>query len=459
MGVRMRKNKVHLSLSLVIFLGILIYIMVNVIGFIFKSKVTVYEVKTGKMSEEISTTGIAIRDEKIVTSKSGGYVNYYTPDLSKVYKGEIVYSLDTTGKIKEYISEEIAENETAADTAVESLNDTISDFQGNYDYSNFEDVYSLKQKLDNTVLSSNGQYIEQTLSKIQKKYGKDAYQICKSKDSGVISYTYDNFKRTSVEEVKASDFEQNSYEKKHLSSNSEIKSGDSVYRIVGSENWQIVISLSKDEYIELSDRDSVNITFLQDNVSATASLELKKQKNHYYGYLSLSKYMVRYMNDRYLELSISLDSDDGYKIPKSAVVEKEFYQVPTEYLTKGGNSSSDCVLAKSKKENTAAIKNYTIYKFDEDKDEYFYLAADDVETNTVLFSDDSSDADQYYLGKTVKKKGVYSINQGYAKFRAIEELRSDDEYLLISMDTVQGVSLYDHIVFNSSDISENEVIY
>ena len=63
------------------------------------------------------------------------------------------------------------------------------------------------------------------------------------------------------------------------------------------------------------------------------------------------------------------------------------------------------------------------------------------------------------LKDTVKQKGVYSINQGYAKFRAIEELRSDDEFVLIASDTVQGVSLYDHIVYDSSEINENEVVY
>jgi hypothetical protein len=411
------------------------------------------------MSEVITTKGIAIREETIVSSKSGGYINYYTPDLSKIYSGEIVYSLDTTGKIKEYISEEIEENKTASDRTVSSLKQVISDFHENYDYSKFEDVYSLKQKLDNIVLSSNGQYIEQTLDKIQEKYGKNAYQICKSSEGGVISYTYDNFEKTKAKDVTASDFEQNRYEKLHLSSNSEIEAKDAVYRIVTSENWQLVVSLSEEQYEQLKGRDSVDVTFLQDDISTTAALSVEKKKKHYYGYLTLSKYMIRYINDRYLDLLISLESDDGYKIPKSSVVEKEFYQVPVRYLTQGGNSTSNCVLAKSKKDKTPTIQNYSIYKYEEDKDEYFYLSATDVDKGTVLFSSEDSDAEQYSLEKTVKKKGVYSINQGYAKFRAIEELSSDDEYLLISTETVRGVSLYDHIIYDASEINENEVIY
>ena len=165
------------------------------------------------------------------------------------------------------------------------------------------------------------------------------------------------------------------------------------------------------------------------------------------------------MNERFLDIEISLNSNKGYKIPKSAVVEKEFYAVPVEYLTKGGNSTSDRVLAKSDKEKTASIKSYTIYKFEEDKDKYFYLDADEVEKNTVLFAGGNKNSAQYYLDKTVKKQGVYCVNQGYAEFRAIEKVSSSEDYVLVATNTVHGISLYDHIVLNSKEIDEDEIIY
>lgn len=156
----MRKNKIHLSLSLVIFIGILIYISVNILGFIFKNPLSIYEVKAGKMSDVISTTGIAIREEKIVKSKGSGYINYYMSDLSKVYKGETIYSLDSNGKIKDYIAEAIKEDYEAANKNISNINNTISDFKEEYDYSRFDEVYNLKQKLDQSVLNANGDYIE-----------------------------------------------------------------------------------------------------------------------------------------------------------------------------------------------------------------------------------------------------------------------------------------------------------
>ena len=455
----MRKNKIHLSLSLVIFIGILIYISVNILGFIFKNPLTIYEVKAGKMSDVISTTGIAIREEKIVKSKGSGYINYYMSDLSKVYKGETIYSLDSNGKIKDYIAEAIKEDYEAANKNISNINNTISDFKEEYDYSRFDEVYNLKQKLDQSVLNANGDYIEKTVKKVKKKYGKDSYQVVGSTDSGVVSYTVDNFDKTTVDQIDKSDFQQSGYEKKQLSSVEKVEKGDVVYRIATGETWEIAIQLSEEEYEELKDKNTVQVTFLKDNVKASASIRVKKKKSRYYGYLTLSKYLIRYMNERFLDIEISLNSNKGYKIPKSAVVEKEFYAVPVEYLTKGGNSTSDRVLAKSDKEKTASIKSYTIYKFEEDKDKYFYLYADEVEKNTVLFAGGNKNSAQYYLDKTVKKQGVYCVNQGYAEFRAIEKVSSSEDYVLVATNTVHGISLYDHIVLNSKEIDEDEIIY
>ncbi|MEE1313067.1 MAG: HlyD family efflux transporter periplasmic adaptor subunit [Lachnospiraceae bacterium] len=457
--MKKNKKKIHLSLSLVIFIGILVYILVNIIGFVLKDPVSVYEVKAGKMTDVISTTGIAIRDEKIVKAKRDGYINYYVSDVSKVYKGETVYSLDSNGKIKDYIAETMKEDSEAADKNISNINATISDFKEEYDYSNFEDVYSLKQKLDHSVLNMNGDYIEETLEKIKDKYGEDAYQIINSTDSGVISYTVDNFEKKEAKNIKKSDFQQNNYEKEQLSSNKQVSSGDKVYRIVKDENWEVVLMLSKEEYEELEDMNTVRVTFLQDNITTNASVKVRKDGGQYYGYLSLSKYMIRYINDRFLDIEISLDSNDGYKIPKSAVVEKDFYAVPIEYLTKGGNSTTDRVLAKSGNEKTASIKNYSIYKFEKDKDKYFYLDADEVEKDTVLFANGNKNSAQMYLEKTVKKQGVYCVNQGFAQFCAIEKINSSEDYILVETDTVHGISLYDHIVLNGEDINEDEIIY
>lgn len=54
--------------------------------------------------------------------------------------------------------------------------------------------------------------------------------------------------------------------------------------------------------------------------------------------------MVRYAKDRYLDIELILEDESGLKIPKSSVTKKDFYLVPENYLTQGGNSKETGVL-------------------------------------------------------------------------------------------------------------------
>ena len=56
-------------------------------------------------------------------------------------------------------------------------------------------------------------------------------------------------------------------------------------------------------------------------------------------------------------------------------------------------------------------------------------------------------------------EGVYCTNQGYAVFRHIELLDQNEEYAIVSKNTVYGLSRYDHIVRNADKVSEQEILY
>ena len=50
--------------------------------------------------------------------------------------------------------------------------------------------------------------------------------------------------------------------------------------------------------------------------------------------------MIRYADDRYLSVELILEDESGLKIPRSSVIEEEFFVIPQEFITTGGNSSS-----------------------------------------------------------------------------------------------------------------------
>lgn len=77
--------------------------------------------------------------------------------------------------------------------------------------------------------------------------------------------------------------------------------------------------------------------------------------------------MIRYADERFLDLELILEDESGLKIPKSSVVSKGFYAVPEDYLTQGGNSKSTGVLLDNGSEN-AEFQVETIYYRDSKRD-------------------------------------------------------------------------------------------
>ena len=72
----------------------------------------------------------------------------------------------------------------------------------------------------------------------------------------------------------------------------------------------------------------------------------------------------------------------GLKIPKSAITKKDFYVIPEDYLTQGGNSNSTGVLIDTGKEN-AEFQAVDIYYRDTQTGSV-YVDPDDFEKNTII---------------------------------------------------------------------------
>ena len=75
-----RKTKIHWNIGMIIFVVILVYILINVILFLGKKKLTVYKVTEDKITNTLSFTGIAIRDEELLKASQSGYITYYVEE-------------------------------------------------------------------------------------------------------------------------------------------------------------------------------------------------------------------------------------------------------------------------------------------------------------------------------------------------------------------------------------------
>ena len=166
--------------------------------------------------------------------------------------------------------------------------------------------------------------------------------------------------------------------------------------------------------------------------------------------------LIRYIDERFTNIELVLDSQSGLKIPNSAITSKEFYTVPKKYFTQGGDSSAPGLLiqSKEKKKESVSLVQPTIYY--ETKKAY-YIDDESVNAGDVVIQSDSSST--YTIGDDVGSlTGVYNINKGYAVFKQISILSQNDNYSIVDPKTDYGIALYDHIALDGSKVKENQLV-
>ena len=106
----------------------------------------------------------------------------------------------------------------------------------------------------------------------------------------------------------------------------------------------------------------------------------------------------------FLSIELILEDECGLKIPKSAVVEEQFFVIPHDYITNGGNSSLEGVMVLDSK-GTASFQAVDIYDTSDDGE--VYLSRDQLKSGTVIVKPDSSDTYTIETKKAIKRSLQY----------------------------------------------------
>lgn len=178
-----------------------------------------------------------------------------------------------------------------------------------------------------------------------------------------------------------------------------------------------------------------------------------------YGKLDFNQYMVQFVSDRFVTFEVATDKVNGLKIPVTAVTTKNFYLVPIEFLAQGGDSSSTGFLKEvySESGTSAEFVPATIY-YSTDESYYIDMSEDaPLKAGDYIVKQNSSE--RYQIGSSASLQGVYNINKGYAVFKQIEILNSNEEYYTIRKGTSYGLSVYDHIVLDAGTVYEGQLVY
>ncbi len=441
----------NINIGIIIFGVIFLYLVVTVLLYVTGTHVSVYEVREGSILKDNAYTGLAIREETVIRADTSGYVNYFASEGTKVGTKSRVYSLSNNELEFTENSTEETENLTAEER--EALLVKMQSFSTNFSEQNYNSVYTMKSEIQ-SLLEKKSNQNRQTQLDAMLENGTTGLEVYNSQMDGVIIYSVDGLEDINVSDVTADMVEKKDYNLTSFRDNMYVNAGNPVYKLVRSDAWSLIIMLDDETTKKLADNKHVKVQFSKDQVTEKADFEVYTTKDANLGILTFDSSMVRYAAERYLNIELIMEDETGLKIPKSSVIEKEFYVVPESYLTQGGNSQETGVLIESGS-NNAKFTSVDVYYRDTETG-MVYLNPAAFEKNTTLIKPDSSDT--YTLKKTKTLRGVYNINKGYAVFKQIQILCESEEYYIVESGNDYGLTNYDHIALIGKDVKENDIV-
>ena len=466
------------NLGEVIFFAIFLYMAANLIAYATKTHYTFVEVEPGQIINSDTFQGIAIRDEKVVAASGSGTISYFVNDSEKTGKNGNVCVIESTSAADS--SSAAADNFTLSSADYSDIREQIHRFYLNYNDSTYAEADTLSYRLGNIV---NRIISSQHISSIQPGKSRNI-RMMTAPEYGTVSYTIDGMESITAEDIQPESFNSTDYEKTQISAGTVIKQADPAYKLITSDNWQIIVDPDEDQLEKFKQHESVNVTFIRDNITAQADVSFLDKDGHTLVCLSLSNYMVRYCSERYLDISIVWEKHDGYKIPASSITTKAYYMLPKDFVVTAADTQERGIYIKgdngpefikprlyTKIEETDQIQTaaaQTEEEADETKAEtqeetkaatdFYYIDADDIAQGTLVLKNDDSQ-ETYTIAAQSELQGVYNINEGFADFYLIGKPYAYGDYCIIEKKPGLNLSLYDHIILDAESVYEGQVIY
>lgn len=445
------------NIAIVILLAVLVYLVVCVYSFFSKEQIVGYEVREGTLMEDSRYEAVILRSEKLEKCDSTGYVNYFVAERERVGVGNLVYTLDESGTILDYVETSNLSENSLDGTSKDFFRNTLDDFVKKYNSQDMGSLYQLDVTLQNYTQKIANNRLLKNLDSISSLNGMVKYHYAGT--SGNVAYWTDGLEELTVTEVTSSLFEKKDYVLKQMANNMLVAAGDTIYKLYDSEKWSLAFPMTDTEkaqgYLE---EGVVKVRFLKNNISIWATVSLvPNSEGETVVVLDLQSGSVNFAADRFVEIEISMEDESGLKIPVSSIVQKEFFLVPEEYVIYKEDEDAYYINIESYMENgERTIKKIEVTPYSL-KDGKYYL--DDVNLSLGIRLQLANSTDTYAVSEKASLTGVYNINKGYADFKQITVKQQNATYAIVESNTMYGLNVYDYIVLNASAVSENDFIY
>lgn len=451
------RRPLNINVGMVIFAVIFVYVCICISMYFKDNHIKPYEVREGSLASENLYTGIVLREEKVVTANAAGYVNYYAREGERVAVGNLVYMVDETGRLSDYLSSAEPGENSLSDGNLAQLKSEVVNFVHGFTPENFSSAYDFKYAVKGTVLK----LANHSLLKSLKDSGNGltgAVNLAYAPYTGIVMYWLDGYENLTPDMVTADMLKQKDYEKTQLMGNEIVAEGDAVYKVCGNEQWSVVICVDESKAADLAEAEYVKVRFMKNQDESWAAVTiLNGTDGNTYAQLSFNNSMVSFVNDRFLEVELLLHEETGLKIPNSAIAQREFFLIPENCITRSGDTDSYGIMKEIVTEDGnrgTEYVNVSVYSIVEGE---YYVETEAIKSGDHLVIEDTQET--YTVSKRATLIGVFNMNKGYADFRQIEILYQNEEYAIVKPNTSYGLRVYDLIVQDASSVSADQFIY
>ena len=297
--VRFRRPKT-VNIGVIICIIIFIYVMFHLYTFLTTEQITVYEVAQGTIVANDTYQAVAIRDEEIIYSDRSGYLYYYGKNRSRVGVRSLVYGVDTTGALADIMGNAGSEQVSFSPEQLKGLLGDINSYCNDYDPSDFQRIYTFKNNLaDSLELIYSQQLAEEYRDAMSQAAASNTLINYNAPYSGVLMFGLDGYEGLTVNDITPELFETIGSGYQNLRAQGQVEANTPVYKMIRSDDWQLVIRLDEAAKARIGDSTAIEILFTEDEASTWATCEQVNIAGEDYLVLSLDDSVERYADCKY----------------------------------------------------------------------------------------------------------------------------------------------------------------
>ena len=457
--IKFRTRK-EVNIGLVVAFGVLVLLVINIYRYFTTPHLALYEVQAGSSGSEVSAVAMILRPETVYRTEHAGYLNYYYREGARVTKNAKIYSVNDSSELQDILN--FNENNSALTTNdLNRLKGSIRSFCSAYSDAAFSECYELREEFLSDYLRYRDVSMLDTLA--DRNTDVNSFLTVNSTQSGVVSYFSDLYDGYTKEMITGEEFSPEKRTVPEYSKQTGISAIDSfAYKLIPEESWQLVIQVPEDCMDQIKKSGTtVSFRIMGDSRLYEKSYEELRAGGGGYLTVDMDRYGADYLSERFLDVTVYLDAREGLKIPETAIVTKDIYQIPERFVMKGGGEDTLGVSMERYDTESGEVKP-DFFKINPlfFENGYYYVAEEDMDSgqyiNSAGLTGEPERAMLYSF--LTSMEGVYNMNKGYAVFRRIERMTDVEDYVLVRANQAGGLSVYDHIVLDASAVTKDIIL-